>query len=165
MRHKQIAIVVTIIAGIAAAAFLAMPPSTRTPAAPTPGSPATSLTAENGRFLFNVSLHTPEEIAGMLTRAEELSKTLRADSLGTGIALVLHGPEIEIFSRKNYSRFRMIVDQAARLNAERIIDVKICKTEMNNRGIREEDLPAFIEVVPFGPDEETRLRRNGYVYL
>lgn len=101
----------------------------------------------------------------MLTRAEELSKKLRADSLGTGIALVLHGPEIEIFSRKNYSQFRVIVDQAARLNAEKIIDVKICQTEMKNRGIRDEDLPAFIEVVPFGPDEETRLRRKGYVYL
>lgn len=165
MRHKQAAILVTVTAGIAAAAFLVMPPSTRMPAAPTPDSPATSLSTENGRFLFNVSLHTPEEIAGMLTRAEELSKTMRADSLGTGIALVLHGPEIEIFARKNYSRFRMTVDRAARLDAEHIIDVKICKTEMKNRGIREGDLPAFIEVVPYGPDEETRLRRNGYVYL
>ncbi len=165
MRHKQAAILITVIAGIAAAAFLVMPPSTRMPATPTPDSPATSLTTERGRFLFNVSLHTPEEIAGMLTRAEELSKTLRTDSLGTGIALVLHGPEIEIFARKNYSKYRAMVDRATRLDAGKIIDVKICQTEMKNRGIRQEDLPAFIEVVPYGPDEEARLRREGYVYF
>jgi intracellular sulfur oxidation DsrE/DsrF family protein len=36
---------------------------------------------------------------------------------------------------------------------------------MKRLGIGEEDIPAFIELVPYGPDEEMRLRRNGYVYL
>ncbi|MCR4302086.1 MAG: DsrE family protein [Sulfuricaulis sp.] len=165
MRRKQAAIVITVIAGIAAAAYLVLPPPSRLPAGPAPASPATSLSTEKGRFLFNVSLHTPEEIAGLLTRAEELSKKARTDNLGTGIALVLHGPEIEVFARKNHPRFRATVDQAARLDAEHIIDVKICRTEMKLRGIKEEDLPAFIEVVPYGPDEEARLRREGYVYF
>jgi intracellular sulfur oxidation DsrE/DsrF family protein len=165
MRRKQAAIIITVIAGIAAAAYLVLPPPSRLPAGPAPASPATSLSTEKGLFLFNVSLHTPEEIAGMLSRAEELSKTTRSDSLGTGIALVLHGPEIEIFAKKNYSRFRKTVDQAARLDAGRIIEVKMCRTEMKNRGIRQEDLPAFIEVVPYGPDEVARLRREGYVYF
>jgi intracellular sulfur oxidation DsrE/DsrF family protein len=120
---------------------------------------------EEGRYLFNVTLHTPEEIAGLLTRAEELARTRRADSRRTGIALVLHGPEIEIFAKKNYPRFQKMVDQAARLDAGRIIEVKMCRTEMKHLGIREEDVPAFIELVPYGPDEEARLRRSGYVYL
>ena len=165
MRYKQAAIFFTLIAGIAIAAFYFLSPSDRIPAAPASDTPSYHLTAKNGRFLFNVSLHTPEEIAGMLTRAEELSKTRQGESLDSGIALVLHGPEIEIFAKKNYSQFRMIVERAARLDAEHIIDVKICQTEMKSRGIRQEDLPAFVEVVPYGPDEEARLRREGYVYF
>lgn len=165
MRRKQVAIIVTVVAGIAAVVYLAASPQPRAPTEPARASPATSLTTEEGRYLFNVTLHTPEEIAGLLARAEELAKTMRADSRHAGIALVLHGPEIEIFAKKNYSRFRKTVDQAARLDAGRIIEVKMCRTAMKNLGIKEEDIPAFIELVPYGPDEEKRLRRDGYVYL
>lgn len=163
MRRKLLVIATVLIAGMAAA-WLAAWLQPRAPAAPPP-SPATGLATEDGRYLFSVTLHTPEEIAGLLTRAEELAKTRRPDSRHTGIALVLHGPEIEIFARKNYARFRETVDQAARLDAGGMIELKMCRTEMKNRGIREEDIPAFIELVPYGPDEELRLRRSGYVYF
>ncbi|MBI3777753.1 MAG: DsrE family protein [Gammaproteobacteria bacterium] len=162
MRRKHIVILV-LIAAIAAIVYLLWPraSSDTTPQEP----PATSLTEQHGRYLFNVTLHTPEEIAGLLTRAEQLAKTIPADNSRTGIALVLHGPEIEMFAKKNYPRFREMVDQAARLDAAHVIEVKMCRTEMRSRGIKEEDVPAFIEFVPYGPDEEERLRRNGYVYL
>lgn len=165
MHRKYTVALVTSVVGIAAVAYIgwAYRPALTSDLAPT--SPSTSLSVEEGRYLFNVSLHTPEEIAGLLTRAEELARTRRADSRRTGIALVLHGPEIEIFAKKNYPRFQKMVDQAARLDAGRIIEVKMCRTEMKHLGIQEEDVPAFIEVVPYGPDEEERLRRSGYVYL
>ena len=165
MRRKLLVIATVSIAGMAAA-YLLVSPRTPTPAESPPPSPATSLTTEDGRYLFSVTLHTPDEIAGLLARAEELAKTMRPDdSRHTGIALVLHGPEIEIFAKKNYSRFQKTVDRAARLDAGRIIEVKMCRTEMKHLGIREEDIPDFIELVPYGPDEEARLRRSGYVYL
>jgi hypothetical protein len=163
VRRKLLVIATVLIAGMAAA-WMAASRQPRAPATP-PSPPAAGLTTEDGRYLFSVTLHTPEEISGLLTRAEELAKTRRPDSRHAGIALVLHGPEIEIFAKKNYARFRETVDQAARLDAGRIIEVKICRTEMKRLGIGEEDIPAFIELVPYGPDEETRLRRNGYVYL
>ncbi|MDO8705876.1 MAG: DsrE family protein [Sulfuricaulis sp.] len=165
MHRKYTVALVTLVVGIAAVAYIgwAYRPSLTSDLAPT--SPSTSLSVEEGRYLFNVSLHTPEEIAGLLTRAEELARTRRADNRRTGIALVLHGPEIEIFAKKNYPRFQKMVDQAARLDAGRIIEVKMCRTEMKHLGIREEDVPAFIDLVPYGPDEEARLRRSGYVYL
>jgi intracellular sulfur oxidation DsrE/DsrF family protein len=165
MHRKYTVALVTSVVGIAAVAYMGWTyrPSLTSDLAPP--SPSTSLSVEEGRYLFNVSLHTPEEIAGLLTRAEELARTRRADNRRTGIALVLHGPEIEIFAKKNYPRFQKMVDQAARLDAGRIIEVKMCRTEMKHLGIREEDVPAFIELVPYGPDEEERLRRRGYVYL
>jgi hypothetical protein len=163
VRRKLLVIATVLIAGMATA-WLATSLQSRAPATPPP-SPVAGLTTEDGRYLFSVTLHTPEEIAGLLTRAEELAKTRRSDSRDTGIALVLHGPEIEIFAKKNYARFRETVDRAARLSDGHIIEIKMCRTEMKRLGIGEKDIPAFIELVPYGPDEETRLRRNGYVYL
>jgi intracellular sulfur oxidation DsrE/DsrF family protein len=164
MRRKHIAVLVLITA-IAAAAYLlwlrASSDATRVDYV----APATSLTEQHGRYLFSVTLHTPEEITGLLARAEQLAQTMRTDDARTGIALVLHGPEIEIFAKKNYPRFQKTVDQAARLDAGHVIEVKMCLTEMRRLGLRKEDIPAFIELVPYGPDEEERLRRNGYVYL
>ena len=164
MHRKHIAILVLITA-IAAAAYLLWPRASSNVAVPERAAPSISLTEQQGRYLFNVTLHTPEEIAGLLARAEQLAQSMPADNPRTGIALVLHGPEIEIFAKKNYPRFQKIVDQAARLDAEHVIEVKMCLTVMRRLGLRKEDIPGFIELVPYGPDEEERLRRNGYVYL
>ncbi len=35
---------------------------------------------------------------------------------------------------------------------------------MRRRDLEETDIPAFIELVPYGPNKEEWLRRNGYVY-
>ena len=164
MRRKHIAVLVLITA-IAAAAYLLWPRASSDMAGPERAAPSISLTEQQGRYLFNVTLHTPEEIARLLARAEQLAQTMRTKDTRTGIALVLHGPEIEMFAKKNYPRFRKTVDQAARLDAGHVIEVKICLTEMRHLGLRKEDIPEFIELVPYGPDEEERLRRNGYIYL
>lgn len=163
MKRKLRVTAIVLIAGMVAA-WLATWLQPRAPAT-LPPAPATGLTAENGRYLFSVTLHTPEEITGLLARAEELAKSRRANSKDTGIALVLHGPEIEIFTKRNYPRFRETVDRAARLDGAGVIELKMCRTEMQRLGIGEDDIPAFIELVPYGPDEEMRLRRNGYVYF
>ena len=163
MHRKHVAVLILITA-IAAAVYLLWPRASSDTARPLP-TPTTSLSEQHGRYLFNVTLHTPEEIAGLLARAEQLAQTMRTDDTRTGIALVLHGPEIEMFAKKNYPRFRKTVDRAEHLDAAHIIEVKMCLTEMRRLGLRKEDIPAFIELVPYGPDEEERLRRNGYVYL
>ncbi len=117
------------------------------------------------RYLFQVTLHTPAEIEKLLVRAEQLAATQRSADRRTGIALVLHGPEVELFARRNYVKYRELVDRAAKLDADGVIEVKMCQTEMRSRGIREQDVPGFIELVPYGPDEEKRLLRRGYIYL
>jgi intracellular sulfur oxidation DsrE/DsrF family protein len=165
MRLKLPAVLLILSAVIAAAAYLLWPRASSDTARLEHGAPAMSLTEQQGRYLFNITLHTPEEIAGLLARAEQLAKTMTSDDTHTGIALVLHGPEIEMFAKSNYPRFRQTVDQAERLDAAHVIEVKMCLTEMHRLGLRKQDIPGFIELVPYGPDEEERLRRNGYVYL
>lgn len=119
----------------------------------------------DGRYMFAITLHTPEAIDALLTRAEQLATDLQKQDHRTGIALVLHGPEVEYFSNKHYGRYKSLVDKAARLNASGTVEIKICQTQMRFLGIKEDEIPDFVELVPFGPDEIKRLERSGYVYL
>ena len=65
----------------------------------------------------------------------------------------------------NYSRFRNIVDKAAELDADGVIDVKMCKTQMEELGIKDNEVPAYIDIVPYGPDEVKTLIKKGYIYM
>jgi intracellular sulfur oxidation DsrE/DsrF family protein len=123
------------------------------------------LPIKKGKFMFSVTLHKREEIDSLLTRADNLSKTMRSKGNKSAIALILHGPEIKLFTRKNFKKNQDIIDKAARLDEENVIQVKVCKTKMKELGIKNEDLPSFMEIIPYAPEEEKRLLDQGYVYL
>ena len=124
-------------------------------------SPAADAVPE--RTVLDVSVHTIEGLKVLFDRAEELAMMPRYKGEDASVILILHGPEVEFFSIKNYDRYKSIVDQAARLDAFDIVDVKICQTMMGVRGIEQNDIPSFIEQVPYGPGEVERLQQEGYV--
>ena len=146
-----------------------------------PGEPATDVTpsvtissqpvapldrtAGSERVVLDISVHTEEEMRVLLERAGQLAGELQPAGEQASIVLVLHGPEVEFFSTANYERYRDIVDQAARLDALDIVDVKICQAMMQVRGVERDDIPSFIEQVPLGSAEVDRLVREGYVYF
>jgi intracellular sulfur oxidation DsrE/DsrF family protein len=115
------------------------------------------------RTVLDVSVHSIEGLKVLFDRAEELAMTPRPKGEDASVVLVLHGPEVEFFSIKNYEKYKAIVDQAARLDAFDVVDVKICQTMMDVHGIERDDIPSFIEQVPFGPGEVERLEQAGYV--
>ena len=123
------------------------------------------LPIKKGKFMFSVTLHKREEIDSLLTRADNLSKTMRLNGNKSAIALILHGPEIKLFTRQNYEKNRDIIDKAARLDGENVIQVKVCKTKMKELGVKDDDLPSFMEIIPYAPDEEKKLLDQGYVYF
>jgi len=125
---------------------------------PLPAEGETSL-----RAVLDVSVHTIEGLRVLLDRAEELAMRPQAQGEEASVVLVLHGPEVEFFSIRNYEKYKDIVDQAARLDAFDVVDVKICQTMMGKQGIDRDDIPSFIEQVPLGPGEVERLTREGYV--
>ncbi len=120
--------------------------------------------AQQGMVL-DVSVHRLEELKVLLDRAEEIAARPQSQGVNAGVVLVLHGPEVEFFAISNYPRYRDIVDQAARLDAFDVVDVKICQSMMDRLGVKRDDIPAFIEQVPYGPGEVERLVREGYVYF
>ena len=128
-----------------------------------PGQDAVNATAQD--TVLDISVHTLEELQVLLDRAEELAMRPQPKGERAGIVLVLHGPEIAFFDINNYQRYKDVVDKAARLDAFDVVDVKICQTMMENLGIAQDDIPAFIEQVPYGPGEVDRLVREGYVYF
>jgi len=115
------------------------------------------------RAVLDISVHTLEGLRVLFDRAEELAMRPQAQGQDDSIVLVLHGPEVEFFSIRNYEKYKDIVDQAARLDAFDVVDVKICQTMMGQMGIDGDDIPAFIEQVPVGPGEVDRLVQEGYV--
>lgn len=117
------------------------------------------------RAVLDISVHTIEELRVVLDRAERLAMTPRSGGEEDSVVLVLHGPEVVFFAIGNYEEYRDIVDQAARLDAFDVVDVRICETMMSEYGLGPNDIPSFIERVPFGPGEVERLQREGYVYF
>jgi len=101
----------------------------------------------------------------MLMRAERLNREGTSRRQAVDIAMVLHGPDIEIFAKHNYPRFHNIVDAARRLEQQGVMDFKVCQRVMSEQGITQMELPDFLEPVPYAPDEIKRLRNEGYVTL
>lgn len=81
-------------------------------------------------FLAPVACDEPAEVLTSLQRAEfyNLNNTL-SSGIPTAV-FVLHGPEVAIFSRDNYGRYRDIVDLAARLTSFNVVQVDVCLTRM-----------------------------------
>ncbi len=117
------------------------------------------------KAVLDITVHTIDELKVLFDRAEQLALAPQPPGGEASVVLVLHGPEVEFFSISNYDRYKDIVDQAARLDAFDVVDVKICQTMMEVKGIPRDDIPAFIEQVPQGSAEVERLVREGYVYF
>lgn len=121
----------------------------------------------DGRYVIDVTLHTYAEIEALLNRAEKLHESSKTGNTNNkaGIALVLHGDEIKLFTKNQYKLNKKIVDKAAKLDANNIIEIKICNTKLKALGLEKKDFPPFIETVPYGPDEIKKLLSKGYLYL
>lgn len=119
----------------------------------------------DSRYVMNIMVHDAKEMDALLKRARQLSMTMRKVKNQSRIALVLHGNEIGFFRKSNYDKFKDIVDNAAKLDTDGVIDVKMCKTKMNELGIKESEVPAYVDIVPYGPDEVERLIKKGYIYM
>ena len=117
------------------------------------------------KVVLDITVHTIDEIKVLFDRAEKLALAPQPPGSEASVVLVLHGPEVEFFSIGNYDKYKDIVDQAARLDAFDVVDVKICQTMMEISGIPRDDIPAFIEQVPLGTVEVEKLVREGYVYF
>jgi intracellular sulfur oxidation DsrE/DsrF family protein len=95
----------------------------------------------------------------VLDRAEDL-RALFDPEQHSRIAIVLHGDELQLFQKRNYSSNQSVVERARLLDEDNIIDIKACQTMMRILDIEQDELPSFIEQVPYAPAEIERLQRE-----
>ncbi len=119
----------------------------------------------NNSYLFDVSDHSLEELEALLGRADEITQMSSDDYDKLDIVMILHGPDIDWFTQQNYEQNKQLVDLAEKLDAYDIIDMKVCETAMSSLGVEREEIPPFIESVPYSPDEMKRLLKEGYINL
>jgi hypothetical protein len=120
---------------------------------------------QHPRYVFDVVIHDPTEMDRLLNRIELLADSITTNEDDPNLALVLHGPEIAFFTRKNYSKYMNMVDRAAALDKKGIIDVKVCDTMMRALQLEKDELPEFVDHVPYGPAEIERLVRKGFINM
>ena len=133
--------------------LLALPPTSVRAADPVPG------------YVFSVTVNSPQQLDVVLDRAEDLRELFGPEDHGR-IAIVLHGVELQMFQKRNYSDNQTLVERARLLDEDNIIDIKACQTMMRVLDIEQSELPSFIEQVPFAPAEIERLElEKGFTRL
>ena len=116
-------------------------------------------------YVFSVTVTSAQELDVVLSRAEDLRSQFDPEQ-HSRIAIVLHGNELQLFQQQNYSSNMSVVDRARLLDQDNIIDIKACQTMMRTLDIGQNELPSFIEQVPFAPAEIKRLEeQEGFTRL
>ena len=110
-------------------------------------------------YVFSVTVSTAQQLDVVLDRAEDL-RALFDPEQHSRIAIVLHGDELQLFQKRNYSSNQSVVERARLLDEDNIIDIKACQTMMRILDIEQDELPSFIEQVPYAPAEIERLQRE-----
>lgn len=77
------------------------------------------------------------------------------------VVIVSHGPEVVVFDRKNYGKYKEIVDRAASL-ANQGVKFEICGLASAAQGSAPEDLHGFVTVVPAAPYALAYWQSKGY---
>ncbi len=80
------------------------------------------------------------------------------------VVIVSHGPEVVVWAKKNYAKYKNIVDRAASF-AQQGVRFEICRNDAAALGFKPEDLHGFVTVIPAGPYALTYWQNKGYAYI
>jgi len=118
-------------------------------------------------YLGRIELNNPDGVAAALRRAESFyhDEGMHEEEIPP-LVLVIHGSEVGIFFKENYSQYKPIIDLAAKLTAFQVIDIRVCEASAQIMGLDIKTLFPFVGTVPYGPAEITRLIEvEKYVYF
>lgn len=77
------------------------------------------------------------------------------------VVIVSHGPELVVFDKRNYGKYKEIVDRAASFSQQGV-RFEVCRHAAAALGIATEDLHGFVTAVPAGPYALAYWQAKGY---
>jgi len=77
------------------------------------------------------------------------------------VVVVSHGPELVVFAKKNYGKYKDIADRAASF-AKRGVRFEICRNAATFLGFRAEDFHGFVTLAPPAPYALAYWQAKGY---
>lgn len=77
------------------------------------------------------------------------------------VVVVTHGPELAVFAKVNYTKYKEIVDRAASFSQQGV-RFEACRNAAAAQGFAPEDFHGFINVVPAGPYALAYWQAKGY---
>ena len=77
------------------------------------------------------------------------------------VVAVSHGPEVVVFAKRNYAKYKEIVDRAVSLTKQGV-RFEICRNAAAAQGFKPEDLHGFVDVTPAGPYALAYYQAKGY---
>lgn len=118
------------------------------------------------KVVYDVHVKTIEALESVLDRASYLSKITGADPFEQSIVLVSHGNEINFFAKKNYAKYKALMQRAQSLVESEALKIKMCKIAAQGKGYQPQDIHGFVEMVPMGDAEIIRLQyEEGHAYM
>lgn len=80
------------------------------------------------------------------------------------VVIISHGPEVVLWAKKNYKKYKNIVDRAASF-AQQGVHFEVCLNDAAALGFKPEDLDGFVTVIPAGPYALAYWQSKGYAYI
>ncbi|MHB8455823.1 MAG: DsrE family protein [Acidiferrobacterales bacterium] len=77
------------------------------------------------------------------------------------VIVLSHGPEVVVWDRRNYAKYKDIVDRAASF-AQQGVRFEVCNNDAKALGLKPKDLYGFITVIPAGPYALAYWQAKGY---
>ena len=117
------------------------------------------------RTVWDFDFSDPKAVGGVFNNIGALMRAVAQygpnESEPLRIVIVSHGPEVVVWARKNYAKYKDIVDRAASL-AKQGVRFEICNNAAHAQGFEPADLHGFVTVVPAGPYALAYWQAKGY---
>lgn len=112
------------------------------------------------KVVFDTAVSSVAAVTSVLDRASYLSNITGADPFDSSIVMVLHGDEIDFFARKNYTKYKELMQRAQSLVEGEVLKIRMCKIAAKGHGYEPEDIHGFVKMVPMGDAEIIRLQNK-----
>ena len=117
------------------------------------------------KVVWDFNFVDPKAVGGVFNNVGALMKAAAEfgphDIDPLKIVIVSHGPELVVFAKQNYAKYKDIVDRAASL-AKQGVRFEMCRNAAAAAGFKPDDFHGFVTVVPAGPYALAYWQAKGY---